>query len=116
MTQTTKQFHACTESARTGQPTPFWFAINVLGLTSDVGLVLMEAKDSVNSDSKLPFERGWNAGLSYSLEEDALPIMTPLSEFRDNILAWLVGFVAGQYAGVNEMVSPHCVTLVGQNC
>lgn len=100
-----KILHACEESSESEIPTPLEFAFELLGVN------FVDQKHQLVSmvndkTARTFFSEGWDSGLDYTLDDSSLPVDY---KQRDESRAWLVGFVAGQYAGAHGYPSPTCL-------
>lgn len=103
MTTALPQLHACQESRDADTPTPLEFAFELLGVNypdNQASIVALVADD----EPRTLFSMGWEAGVDCDLSDTQMP-----SGDHRQALAWLVGFVAGQYAAANGYPTPFCI-------
>lgn len=105
MKTTADSIHACGESRLSDTPTPLEYAFELLGVNhqdSQRELVAMVDLDRAQTY----FGQGWDAGVECDLSEGGMPVKT--TEPKE-ARAWLVGFIAGQYAQKNNYPTPFCI-------
>lgn len=95
----------CPESKDADVPTPLEFAFELLGVNHrDQQTLMLSMVDT--EDPRTLFSQGWESGVESNLDLTQMP-----SNYRHPMesRAWLVGLVAGQYAGANGFPSPFCI-------
>lgn len=98
---------ACQESLDDDVPTPLEFAFELLGVNHrDTQEQLVSMTNDSDTNPRCYFSEGWDAGVDCSLEEGGMPVKTSMTK---ESRAWLVGFVAGQYAAGNNYPAPFCI-------
>lgn len=100
-----EMMNACEESRDSDTPTPLEFAFELLGVNHhDQKTSMVSMVDT--QEPRTFFSQGWEAGVESNLDLTQMP-----SNYRNpqESRAWLVGFVAGQYAGANGYPAPFCI-------
>lgn len=99
------KLYTCEESHDSATPTPLEFAFGMLGVNhADQQSLLVSM---VNPEgTRAFFSEGWESGVESNLDLSQMP-----ANHREpqEARAWLVGFIAGQYAGANGYSSPICI-------
>lgn len=96
--------HRCKECRDSNEPTALEFALDLLGIRRDEEELIVVEMGRRGADLG-PFSQGWDAGIEANLDESTLPVETG---DIDDTRAWLVGFVAGQFALAKGYPMPSC--------
>lgn len=101
--KTAQLIDACPESLESPTPTPLEFAFEAMSIGKVHRQDVMTYRDKSGDE---PFSRGWEAGIEYQLDIASLPVDVDDPKATQS---WLVGFIAGQYAGAHGYGTPFCL-------
>lgn len=96
--------HRCQVCRDADEPTALEFAFDLLAVRRDEQEILVIDLGH-RGDELGPFSQGWDAGIEANLDDSTMPVGTG---DMDDTRAWLVGFVAGQYALTKGYPMPSC--------